>query len=412
MADEVLENIPLFASLPKGELQRLLDSSRTQRFPAESSLLQEGSRDERLLVVLEGEVEIIKAVGTSEERELAVRGEGTVLGELGLFSPEGTHAATVRARTPVTALSLSAADLETLIQRHPSILRALLSTVVMRLRDSEEMTIQDLREKNRQLRQAYQELRAAQDELVEKKILERELEVARGIQRSLLPKRAPDLPGFSFAASMSPMNAVGGDFYDFQEVGRGRLGIAVGDVSDHGVAAALLMAQVVTLLRSEARRKATPEQVLRSINRELNEREHMGMFVTVLYGVLDPSSREFDYARAGHNLPIILDPDAGATSPPSGLGQPLGVTSDPPLDTGCLTLPSRSTLLLYTDGVTEAVDGAGDMFGVEGTVAVLKTAGADASAERICRELHSEIQAFRAGAAQQDDMTTVVIKAK
>lgn len=411
MTDEVLENIPLFASLPEQELQQLLDGSRTEHFQEGSSLLREGDRDEGLLVVLNGQVEIIKAQGTSEERQLGVRGKGTVLGELGFFSPEGTHAATVRARTPVAVLRLSAEDLEDLIQRHPSVLRALLSTVAQRLRDSENMTIRDLREKNRQLRRAYEELQAAQAELIEKERLQKELEVARSIQRSLLPERAPHIPNFTFAARMTPMDAVGGDFYDFLDLD-GKVGIAVGDVSDHGVAAALLMAQVVTLLRSEARRAPDPAHVLRSINRQLNEREQMGMFVTVLYGILDPSSRAFDYVRAGHSLPILHDPQTGASAPPAGRGQPLGVTTDPPIDSGSLNLPPDSVLLLYTDGITEAMNEAGDLYGVEQTTAFLQRTAVTDSADQICRKLYSELQAFRGGAAQQDDVTSVVIKAQ
>lgn len=411
MADDVLRNIPLFASLPEGELEQLMDGSHTKRFPEGSSLLLEGERDERLLVVLDGEVEVVKALGTPEERQLAVRAEGTVLGELGLFGPEGTHSATVRARSSVTALSFSAEDLEDIIQRHPSVLRALLSTVSERLHDSEEMTIRDLREKNRQLRQAYEELRAAQAELIEKERMERELEVARSIQRSLLPERPPAVPEFDFSASMSPMDAVGGDFYDFFEIG-GRVGIAVGDVSDHGVAAALLMAQVVTLLRSEARQGADPAHVLRSINRELGERQQLGMFVTVLYGILDPSTRSFDYVRAGHSLPILHEPRAGASTLPAGRGQPLGMTPDPSLDAGSLTLPQDAVLLLYTDGVTEAMNEEGDLFGEEGVVAFIQRMAADQTADDICRELQEELRAFRGGAAQQDDVTSVVIKAK
>lgn len=223
MVDGNLANIPLFDSLTEDELQQLLDGSRTQHFEVGTFLIREGAREDELIVVLEGEVEIVKALGTSEERQLAVRGKGTVLGELGLFSPERTHTATVRATTPVSALRLSGADLEDLIQRHPSMLRALLLTVAKRLRDSENMTIRDLREKNRELRRAYEKLQEAQAELIEKQRLDRELEVARSIQRSLLPEREPYLPGFRFAASMSPMHAVGGDFYDFLDLGGERV---------------------------------------------------------------------------------------------------------------------------------------------------------------------------------------------
>lgn len=185
---------------------------------------------------------------------------------------------------------------------------------------------------------------------------------------------------------------------------------AVGDVSGHGVAAALLMVRVVTLLRSEARRAVAPDEVLSAINRELTERERVDMFVTGLYGILDPDRREFVYARAGHNPPVLVDPRAGPSTPPTGLGQPLGLTPDPTFDLGELALSPGSLLLLYTDGVTEAMNEEGDMFGMERTEAVLKSAGKGASADRVCQMLHADLHAFRGGPDQQDDMTTVVIR--
>jgi len=161
---------------------------------------------------------------------------------------------------------------------------------------------------------------------VEKEKLEHELQVARRIQSSLLPAQRPVSPGCDFGALMQPMSAVGGDFYDFVEFPDGRVGIAVGDVSDHGVPAALFMSMTVTLLRTAARRDASgsaaePAAVLRSVNRGLLEFDMSGMFVTVLYGVFDPRQREFSYARAGHEQPLLqVAPDPVApTAPPANL---------------------------------------------------------------------------------------------
>src|SRR5260221_7454445 len=175
---------------------------------------------------------------------------------------------------------------------------------------SERPPIRDRTAKNEPLAQALRALKAAQAERVKREKLERELEVARRIQSSLLPGERPASPGYDFGALMRPMSAVGGDFYDFVQFPDGRVGIAVGDASDHGVPAALFMTMTVTLLRTAARRDdgnspAAPADVLRSVNRGLLEFNTSGMFVTLLYGVLDPRRREFVYARAGHELPLL-----------------------------------------------------------------------------------------------------------
>ena len=179
----------------------------------------------------------------------------------------------------------------------------------LRLIESEQTTIRELHAKNESLSNALTALQAAQTELVEKERLEQELEVARRIQSSLLPEHWPTVPGLDIAARVQPMSAVGGDFYDFIPFPDGRIGIAVGDVSDHGVPAALFMTMTVTLLRTAARRDGrapvAPEDVLRSVNRGLLEFNMSGMFVTVLYGVLDLRKREFAYARAGHEQPVL-----------------------------------------------------------------------------------------------------------
>jgi len=190
----------------------------------------------------------------------------------------------------------------------------------LRLIESEQTTIRELHAKNESLSAALKSLQAAQAELVEKEKLEHELEVARRIQSSLLPEQPPTRPGLDIAARVRPMSAIGGDFYDFIEFPDGRLGIAIGDVSDHGVPAALFMTMTVTLLRTSARRAgghpAAPADVLRAINRGLLEFNMSGMFVTLLYGVLDLRQREFDYARAGHEPPLLHVGAAPVASPP------------------------------------------------------------------------------------------------
>jgi sigma-B regulation protein RsbU (phosphoserine phosphatase) len=409
---QTLHDVPLFAALPPGELQELVSSSKTRRMPPGEVIIREGFHKDGFFVLLRGEAEVIKAMGTPDERPLGFSRQGDLIGEMALFKPDGSHSASVVARSNVTLLELTKADLDDLLLRHPPMAQAVIRMLTQRLSHSEDQTVDDLREKNRQLSQAYEELKAAQEQIIEKEKLERELEVARGIQASLLPTSVPQVPGFNFTGTISPASAVGGDFYDFIERPDGRWGIAVGDVSDHGVPAALMMAQSMALLRSEARHGASPEETLRSINDEMLARDHMGMFLTALYGVLDVESGHFDYARAGHNPPVLMDSSGEVSEVPHGPGQPLGLIEDPLVDLGTLSLSPGSLLLLYTDGVTEAVNPSGELFGIERTVRVLEDQGPSASAEDVCQGLHAALREFRGVVPQGDDVTSLAIKAE
>ena len=205
------------------------------------------------------------------------------------------------------------------------------------------------------------------------------------------------------------MTAVGGDFYDFISLDDDTLGIAIGDVTDHGVPSALLMALTVTLLRAESRREASPRDVLLSINRHLLEMTDTGMFVTMLYGILDCQSREFVYARAGHEVPILVDARGQAIDLEYSSGQPVGLFPDPLLDEQHLKLTSGSLLFLYSDGATDACDGDGSRYGPEKLQAALQGCRR-ASAESICEDVWRSLEIHRCGEMQQDDVTLMAIK--
>ncbi len=409
---QTLHGVPLFAALPPDELRALIHSSKTRRVPPGEVIIREGFHKDGFFVLLRGEAEVIKAMGTPDERPLGFSRQGDLVGEMALFKPDGSHSASVIARSELTLLELTKPELDDLLLRHPAMAQAVIRMLTERLSHSEDQTVDDLREKNRQLRQAYDELKAAQAQIIENERLERELELARGIQTSMLPTRLPELPGFTFAGYIAPASAVGGDFYDFIPRPDGCLGIAVGDVSDHGVPAALMMAQSTALLRSEARRGASPAETLAAINHEMLARDHMGMFLTALYGVLDPGNGEFAYARAGHNPPLVMAPDGEVRQVPHGPGQPLGLVDEPRIDLNSVALPPGGLLLLYTDGVTETADASGELFGVERTIEVLRRLGPAASAEEVCGGLHAALREFRGDVSQADDVTSLAVKAE
>lgn len=400
----------MFAALPESELERLEQTLHGQVFPAGELLIQEGAAGSPCYVLLEGLVEIIKSLESQDERLLAVRGPGTTLGEMSLFSEDHLPTASVRAQSEISVLELRSSQLEELLREHPQLSFQMVRTMSQRLAESENLTIQDLREKNRQLQQAYDELKAAQAQLVEKERLERELEVAREIQMSMLPAELPDIEALDFGARIFPASAVGGDFYDVVDLGAGSFGITVGDVTGHGVPAALLMALTATLIRSEAPRSPTPAAVLRAVNRALIELNRTGHFVTVLYGVLQSSSREFQFARAGHSMPMVVAPDGDLQELPLGVGQPLGLFDDLQLDEGRADIEPGGTMLIYTDGVTEAVDASGEFFEEERLLATVR-AEMGAGSDALCEAIWQAVQKYQGEVPREDDVTVLAVRA-
>jgi serine phosphatase RsbU (regulator of sigma subunit) len=338
-----------------------------------------------------------------------VREPGAIVGEMSLFNPQGRRTASIRARTALRLIEIPRPEFEELLRRHPALSIELLRILSSRLEASENATILDLLEKNRQLAQAYQELKAAQAQIIEKEKLERELELARQIQRSVLPKIFPHFPGIQFGASIVPARAVGGDFYDFIPMRSGRIGIVVGDVSGKGVPASLFMSMTYSLIRAEAARTASASRALRAVNRHLVEMDVSSMFVTLFYGVLECSTREFSYVRAGHPPPLIFDGKGQAVEVPFKPGQPLGIFKQPLLDEQKITIPRVGLLLVYSDGLTEAFDAQGREFGTEGAQEVIHS-HMDKTAQEICDRLWECVIDYSGSYGQQDDVTLLCLK--
>jgi serine phosphatase RsbU (regulator of sigma subunit) len=287
----------------------------------------------------------------------------------------------------------------------------MIRTMSLRLEESENLTIRDLLEKNRQLTEAYTELKAAQQQLLEKERLEAELDVARSIQRSILPHTRPVLSGFDFGMLIEPVSSVGGDLFDFIPLKGNRLGIAIGDVSGHGVPSALFMGLTYSLVRAEASRGSAPVKVLSNVNRLLIDMSDSGMFVTMLYGILDAASRQFTYARAGHEPPLLIAATGKVICPEMGVGQPLGVFDDLLLDEGSIAIPTGGRLFLFTDGVTEAADEDGNLFGSERLRNVLRS-HARAPAQDLCQASYESVRGFCGASGPQDDILLVALQAQ
>ncbi|HEX6387775.1 MAG TPA: SpoIIE family protein phosphatase [Anaerolineae bacterium] len=261
------------------------------------------------------------------------------------------------------------------------------------------------------LRQKIAELEAAQAELVKKERLEQELELARQVQQSMLPRIFPMIPGYTFAARNQPARRVGGDFYDVILLDADRFGLVIGDVSDKGMPSALYMALTRSLILAEARRERSPAAVLRSVHHLLLALGEANMFVTAFYGVVDGSSRQLTYARAGHDLPLLLRD--GGVQRLGGSGTVLGFPDldEMPLAEERLELHPGDRLVLYTDGLTDALDENDRFFGLERLMILLRS-HADLSPYELCQTIFAALAAYQGTAEPFDDMTMLVVEVK
>jgi serine phosphatase RsbU (regulator of sigma subunit) len=260
-----------------------------------------------------------------------------------------------------------------------------------------------------QLRVKIAQLEAAQIELVQKERMERELELARQVQQSVLPRVFPQVPGYAFAARNQPAREVGGDFYDLFSLDDDHLGVVIADVSDKGMPAALYMALTRSLLLAEARRAASPCAVLSHVNRLLIELGQPNMFVTVFYGVLQMSIGQLTYVRAGHDRPILLH--GGSTRLLTGEGACLGILSpdDLHLSVEETTLAPGDRLVLYTDGLTDVLSPDGTLYDLARFQALLLS-HTELGAEALCDAVFGDLAAYQQGAEQYDDMTMLVVE--
>src|SRR5919199_3280391 len=210
--------------------------------------------------------------------------------------------------------------------------------------------------------QVAQLVRQQQQQAQERERIEQELRVARLIQQTLLPKHVPEIAGWDVAAFYRPAREVGGDFYDFLEFEDGHLGIIVGDVTDKGVPAALVMATTRTMLRASAQRLDSPGAVLERVNDVIVSDIPPNMFITCLYAILEPQTGRLTYANAGHDLPYRRTSSGGAEEL-RATGMPLGLLPGMGYEEKEIVLERGDSVLFYSDGLVEAHDPQREMFG-------------------------------------------------
>ncbi len=244
---------------------------------------------------------------------------------------------------------------------------------------------------------------------VEKGRMEQELQMAREIQRSLLPAAPPHFPSYELAADWRAAREVAGDFYDFIDLTEDhKLGVLIADVSDKGAPAAIFMAVARSLIRGNAAGAGTPLQAMTRANRQIVADSHAAMFVTAFYLVLSPSSGRVQYVNAGHNLPILRRASGEIIQLNKG-GMPLGWFDDNPLQQHEVTLETGDLLVLYTDGVTDACNRAGDEFGLIRLEDCVARCGG-LSAQQVVTTINRAVSQFAGTAAASDDITMVTIR--
>ena len=235
--------------------------------------------------------------------------------------------------------------------------------------------------------------------------LDRELKVVGEIQRSLLPKELPRIPGLELAADYQPSQRAGGDYYDVFPLEGGKWGLFIADVSGHGTPAAVMMAVTHALAHSHPGEPSPPSAFLMRLNRVLAQKytQETGNFVTAFYAVYDPATRRMQYSCAGHNPPRLLRDGSATLNQVADL--PLGIIDDQEYREATITLEPGDVVALYTDGITEAFNDRLDMFGLDRLDEALKVEG-DAAARM--KEVVRAVDRFCAGRPASDDRTLLV----
>ncbi len=244
---------------------------------------------------------------------------------------------------------------------------------------------------------------------VEKGRMERELQVAREVQTSLLPRETPQLAGWEFATLWRSAHPVSGDFYDFITARAGGPAFVIGDVSDKGMPAALFMAVARSILRASAAAADTPAQCIDHANRLLCQDASRGMFVTLVYAEIDPGHNQVTFVNAGHNPPLLYRASEAKLQELERTGLALGIEEETEFKQRTVTLQPGDSILLYTDGVTEATNAAQQEWGVL-RLSQLVVENGHASAKELVALLEADLRRFIDSAPQSDDMTIVAAK--
>ena len=419
MLQDLLRGVPWFAHLDAKILDHMATHLGQRHLEAGEVLFNQGDISYDCFVIIDGVMEVITFVNGTEHR-LEVYDAGQMIGEMALID-RSPRSAMVRAVNASYLVVITEADFKILIGSNPELAMNMLRNSTTRVRNTNQRMISDLERKNAELLKAYQQLKAAQAELIRLNRIEQEMAVARQIQESFLPRTLAQPAGWQVGAYSRGAQAVGGDFYDCIELGNGRLGLVVADACGKGVTAALFVALSRSLLRAAS---LAPwifqggmihdiENILTGALWLVNDyicREHAesNMFITLFYAILNPSNGALAYVNAGHNPPLQID-DSGQHIHELQEGTlPIGIMASQEFPVQHAHIAPGERLILFTDGITEAMNAAGEPFNDDRLHAVLRE-GVGQSSHDLVSLVIRQVDAYVAGAPQADDITLMVV---
>lgn len=239
-------------------------------------------------------------------------------------------------------------------------------------------------------------------------LLQEEMKMASHIQLKLLPERVPEIAGFQISSTNIPAQSVGGDYYDFIQLASGKTAFCVGDITGKGMPAAMLMANLQATIRSQASIFEDCSDCLCGTNRLLFHSTDPAKFATIFYGILDPKTGNVEFSNGGHDAPLLLTKE-NHTESLHATGLLVGVMENACYEKGKITLEAGDILLIYTDGVTEAMDRGGHEYGRRQLHQCL-IEHRNESSEEIMSQIISDIKSHADGASQSDDITLMIIK--
>jgi sigma-B regulation protein RsbU (phosphoserine phosphatase) len=372
-------------------LARRLECCEVRHLSAGTDLLRPGEPNDTIYVLLSGELWVHLSPEARADQSIPVA-VGECIGEFSAIDQQPVSAL-VRCEGEAEVLCLQGEFFWRRLVPLPGVARNLMRGLTHRARTANRLTLEALRER------------------LELEHLRKELELARELQAGMLPLRhplVPQRPDLDISARMEPAASVGGDFFDAFLVGDGRLFICIGDVSGHGIGAALFMARAIGLLRSLVMGATCPASVLEQLNASLCEGNETCLFVTLFCGFLDTASGRLEYSNAGHCPPLLVR-SGQVTELPLPQGPLAGVLPRATFSSMETHLERGDLLFAYTDGITEAEDGDGRPFGTEGCQRLLGTLH-NAALPGILDALRSELHSFSQGSSLEDDCTLLLFR--
>ena len=404
---------PLFADIDRATIALIVASFTEEVWPAGHIVIEELAPGDTLYIIIDGQVQISRTFHNGERRVIRTMGPGEFFGEMALLEdkPRSARVSTV---TATTLLAVTRQRFNTLIEQHPAVAINFLKAISAQLRQQyreqavlleEKQTLAEaLAAKNAALEQALAELQAALVTVAEHERVKRDLEIAREIQRQMLPATFPQASGLCLHATTVPATWVGGDFYDTIRLEADRVGLLLGDVSGKGIPAAMQMARLMGEFRACVRHCADPQSVVQVLNGLLCQRNlHFGSFVTVQYVVLDVRQRHMQFICAGHPPILLRHTDGQIERLGAAQNIPLGVEETFIYHQEECQLMAGDTLLLYSDGTYERQDSQGVQLGLPHLARLF--AAAPSYPEAVVYAIQAALNTFSDVGGAKDDTT-------